>query len=73
MKRISLLIAHIPEQSTYRSGKCIPLGIKCEAYSSITKMLRVTALALRFISKLRDSKGRTGPLLSAEIDAAEIM
>lgn len=73
VKRISLLIAHIPEQSTYRSGGCTPLGIKCEAYSSITKMLRVTALALRFISKLRDSKGRTGPLLSSEIDAAEIM
>lgn len=73
VKRISLLAAHIPEQSTYHSDACTPLGIKCEAYSSVTKMLRVTALALRFINKLRDSNGRRGPLLSSEIDTAEIM
>ena len=50
-----------------------PLGIECERYSSITKLLRVTALALRFINRLRNSSSRKGPLSSSEIDAAEKM
>ena len=39
--------------ATYKTGECTPLGIDCEKYSSVTKLLRVTALALRFANKLR--------------------
>ena len=36
-------------------------------------MLRVSALALRFINKLKNSTCREGPILSAEIDEMELM
>ena len=41
--------------------------------SSVTKLLRVTALALRFINRLRNSCSPKGPLTSTEINASEIL
>ena len=72
-KCLGLLSTQASELSTYLSGACTPLGIKCETYSSFTKMLRVSALALRFINKLKKSKCREGPISSSEMDEVEIM
>ena len=72
-KGLGLLSTQTSGLSTYRSGACTPLGIKCETYSSITKMLRVSALEFRFINKLKNSTCREGPISSAEIDEMEIM
>lgn len=63
----------VTELATYRSGNCTPLGIECERYSSLTKMIRVTALAIRFINRLKDSTCRRGPLTSSELYEAETM
>ena len=41
-------------------GNCAPLGIDYR-FSSITKLLRVTALALRFINRLSKSCSPKGP------------
>ena len=72
-KCLGLLSTQASELSTYLSGACTQLGIKCETYSSITKMLRVSALALRFINKLKKSKCREGPISSSEMDKVDIM
>lgn len=61
----------VHDSATHHSGESTPLGIECERYSSITKLLRVTALALRFIKRLRDSKCKKGPLTRSEIDGAK--
>ena len=58
---------------TYSSGNCSPFGIKCENYSSLTKLVRVTALANRFISKLKKANSNTGSLTSSEFNEAENM
>ena len=58
---------------TYSSGNCSPFGIKCENHSSLTKLIRVTALVNRFISKLKKSNINTGPLTSSELNEAENM
>ena len=58
---------------TYSSGNCSPFGIKCENYSSLTKLIRVTALVNRFISKLKKSNINTGPLTRSELNEAENM
>ena len=47
-----------PEMRTYSSGLCAPFGIESEKFSSVTKLIRVTALALRFIKRLKGSKGQ---------------
>ena len=54
-------------------GNCAPLGIDYRRFSSVTKLLRVTALALRFINSLRNSCSPKGPLTSTEISASEIL
>ena len=54
-------------------GNCAPLEIDCRRFSSITKLLRVTGLALRFINRLRKSCSLKGPLTSSEISASEIL
>ena len=59
------------ELPTYISGMCMPFGIECEKYSSITKMIRVTAFALRFITKLKDPKYKGGTITWSEINKAE--
>ena len=49
-----------------------PFGIDSTKYSSITKLFRVTALALRFIRKLKKIKPtKSGSLTSTEIGEAE--
>ena len=58
---------------TYYSGKCSPFGIKCENYSSLTKLVRVTALVNRFINKLKKSNSIKGPLTISELNEAENM
>ena len=50
-----------------------PLGIDNERFSSLTKMLRVTAFALRFINRIRNKDYFKGPILNREFDVAEKM
>ncbi|XP_053380514.1 uncharacterized protein LOC128548907 [Mercenaria mercenaria] len=50
-----------------------PFEIDSEKYSSVTKMLRVTALALRFIQKIRKLPYTNGSLKSSEMKTAEEM
>ena len=58
------------ELETYSLGKCAPFGIKCE-FSSLTKLIRVTAIVLRFIRRLKNPKSGKGPLTSSELKEAE--
>ena len=53
-----------------RSSACPPLGIDIEIISSLSKILRVNALALRFINKLRH---KCGVITRCELDQAERM
>ena len=48
-----------------------PLNIDISRFSSLTKLLRVTALALRFINKLKRKSGSSSQLDSEEIAEAE--
>ena len=73
LKGIGLFSTQSSEEHTYSSGSCSPLGIESDRFSSITKMLRVTALALRFIKKLRDAQSNKGPITTSEINEAEVM
>ena len=61
------------ELPTYNSGMCAPFGIECEKYSSITKMIRVTALTLRFVKWLKDPKYKGGIITCSELNKAEQM
>lgn len=54
-------------------GNNPPFQIDIEAYSSFTKLLRVTALVLRFIRKLRREHSETGTIKHDEIQKAENM
>ena len=75
MKEKGLLNASEPVVTSLTpcAGNCAPLGIDHRRFSSITKLLRVTALALRFINRLRKSCSPKGPLTSSEISASEIL
>ena len=55
------------ELKTYSLGKCAPFGIECDRFSSLTKLIRVTAIVLRFIRKLKNPKYGKGPLTSSEL------
>ena len=46
-----------------------PFEIRCENYSSLTRLLRVTAWAYRFVKKLKKDD-ITGPLTAAELENA---
>ena len=48
-----------------------PFGIDPHKFSSFNKMIRVTALALRFVRKLRKCSVEKGPLKSAELNETE--
>lgn len=48
-----------------------PFGIDISRFSSLTRLLRVTALAERFVNKLRKKTNRSGPLDESEIVNAE--
>ena len=50
-----------------------PFGINIERFSSLTRLLRVTALAERFINKLRKTTNKSGPLDESEIAKAELL
>lgn len=58
---------------TYSSGKCAPFGIECDRYSSFTKMIKVTALVIRFIRILQNPKYEKTALTSTELNDAETM
>ena len=48
---------NISDFSTYSSDSCAPFGIECDRYSTVTKVVRVTAYVLRFIKMIRKSAG----------------
>ena len=48
-----------------------PAGISITRFSSLSKLLRVTALVARFIAKLRKQNNSSGPLEAEEILSAE--
>lgn len=50
-----------------------PFEIERERYSSVTKLLRVTALARRFIRKLKGEQLQTSCLTAQEIQEAEML
>ncbi|XP_052787361.1 uncharacterized protein LOC128222416 [Mya arenaria] len=55
----------------YTQTELPPFEIESEKYSSATKLVRVTAFALRFISKLRNKSTERGVLTKQELDRAE--
>ena len=58
---------------TDKTETCTPLGVDIERISSLSKLLRVTALALRFIDKLRHKCKINGVLTKSELDQTERM
>ena len=50
-----------------------PFNLNLQKFSSVTKLWRVTALALRFVNKLRKKKNQHGPLTAQEMEIAEIL
>ena len=58
---------------TDNSRNSSPFEIKSENYSSFTKLIRVTALVIRFINKLRKTEIVQRPLSSSELKKAENM
>lgn len=50
-----------------------PLGIDPNSFSSLNKLIRVTALCLRFVQKLRKLPVEVGPLKSTELTGAETL
>ena len=50
-----------------------PFDLNLQKFSSVTKLLRVTALALRFVNKLRKKTNQHGPLNANEKEVAEIL
>ena len=50
-----------------------PFNLNLEKFSSVTRLWRVTALALRFVNKLRKKTNQNGPLDATEITNAETL
>ena len=50
-----------------------PFDLNLQKFSSVTRLLRVTALALRFVNKLRKKTHQHGPLNVNEMEIAEIL
>ena len=50
-----------------------PFNFNLQNFSSVTRLLWVTALALRFVYKLRKKKNQHGPLAAHEMKIAEIL
>ena len=50
-----------------------PFGIECEKYSSITKLIRVTAFALRLVERLKNPKYTGSTIASSDLNEAEQM
>ena len=73
VKEIGLLqfSDHTVGKTTHVACAVPPLGIDSERFSSLIKMFGVTALALRFISRIRNKDYFKGPILNGELDIAE--
>ena len=50
---------------------CSPFGLDVNRFSSLTRLLRVTALADKFVAKLRKQANANYPLDAADIEKAE--
>ena len=50
-----------------------PFGLYPQRLSFLTRLWRVTALALRFVRKIRKKSAQDGPLKAEENEAAEIL
>ena len=50
-----------------------PFGMDSTKYSSVTKLVRVTANVIRFIDKTRKCSDKSGSLTSEELKKAEMM
>ena len=61
----------LPEKMEKRTYPQTPCGINISRFSSFTKLLRVTALVLRFIVKLKKVKNGNDPIEASEILVAE--
>ena len=68
-------LAGIPRESSRLSldKPVAPFDISERNYSSLTKLLRVSAWALRFIRKLQKKSKVEGQLTSGEISQAKVM
>lgn len=49
----------------------VPSLIECERFSSLTKLLRMTAWILRYVKKLKKESDRSGDLSAEEVQQAE--
>ncbi|XP_060575739.1 uncharacterized protein LOC132733143 [Ruditapes philippinarum] len=68
-----LLISSTTSTETSTKELSSPFEIDVRAYSSITKLFRVTALARRFVYKLRKQKSESIHITANEIEDAEKM
>ena len=66
-----LIGATTSETMKLNTNKTGLLGIDSSRYSSLTKLLRITSLVLRFINKLKNKVSPNGPINTAEINHAE--
>ncbi|MCG8035287.1 MAG: hypothetical protein JAZ03_24335, partial [Candidatus Thiodiazotropha taylori] len=53
-QEINLVADENSEDASYRNGVDPPFGIDSQRYSSLTRMLRITAFAMRFVCRLRN-------------------
>ena len=67
------LVAGEDHSETMNKISNAPFGLDPQRFSSVTRLWRVTALALRFVSKMRKKSTQNGPLKADEIEAAEIL
>ena len=66
-------LAGIPRESSRISQPVAPFDISARSYSSLTKLLGVSAWALRFILKLQKKSTVRGQLLSDKVSQAKVM
>ena len=62
---------HITSNKTYPLWS--PLGMDSSNFSSLTRLLRVTALVLRFIRKLQKRNSSSGFIKATELHESELM
>ena len=67
------LVAGEDHSETMNKISNTPFGLDPQRFSSVTRLWRVTALSLRFVSKMRKKSTQNGPLKADEIEAAEIL
>jgi len=66
-------LAGIPRESSRISQPVAPFDISARIYSSLTKLLGVSAWALRFIRKLQKKSTVRGQLTSDKVSQAKAM